>query len=418
MRAGMIPALMPLLWRRADAVQALGRTGAKAIIASSRVGSFDHCDLAMHLAANLFGIRHVCGFGTKLADGVVPLDDLFLMEPSALAPDILREGNPAAHVAAITFEITPHGLIAVPRDHLQLISGGLAVLLEGRIGVETSILACCSLNSFAGLAHTVMPWLMTGGLLSLHHAFDPRAFLAQCGVERCSTVILPGAMVRQMADAGLLAHADLKSVLAVWPAPERLALGAAWRHDSAALIDVQVFGETALIAARREAEGLPEAIAYGTVQAPRGSAGAVTVAETARTEAGTFAVRGPMVPSHAFPPGVERSGAAHFHTDDAGFVDTGYGCRIDDDAGTLTLTGPPAGMVNVGGYRFRQRELVDQVKTADIDATIGALPDAILGHRLSGNAADSPDVEATLSAMGANPLITGAFRGRPVLDAA
>jgi non-ribosomal peptide synthetase component E (peptide arylation enzyme) len=133
MRAGMIPALVPLLWRRADAVQALGRIGAKAIVASSRIGEVDYCDLAMHLAANLFGIRHVCGFGSSLPDGVVPLDDVFLGDASGPASEIPRDGNPAAHVAVITFEATARGVVAVPRDHLQLISGGLAVVLEGRI---------------------------------------------------------------------------------------------------------------------------------------------------------------------------------------------------------------------------------------------------------------------------------------------
>jgi hypothetical protein len=255
-------------------------------------------------------------------------------------------------------------------------------------------------------------------MLSLHHPFDPRAFLAQCGVERCNTVILPGALVPQMAEAGLLAHADLKSVLALWPAPERAALGAVWQHESAALVDLLVFGETAVIAGRRDADGSPATIPLGTVQAPRGSAGAVTVAETARTDAGTLAVRGPMVPTQAFPPGIERSGAPHFRTDEAGFVDTGHTCRVDDESATLTLTGPPAGMVSVGGYRFRQSELLDLVNTADMEATAGALPDALLGHRLSGNAADLSEVDATLTAMGVNPLIAGAFRDRPVPDAA
>ena len=38
MRAGMIAAPLPLLWRRADAVAALGRIGAKALITCGRVG--------------------------------------------------------------------------------------------------------------------------------------------------------------------------------------------------------------------------------------------------------------------------------------------------------------------------------------------------------------------------------------------
>ena len=77
MRAGMIAAPLPLLWRRADAVAALTRVGAKALITCGHVGSVNHCQLAMRVAADVFSIRYVCGFGADLPDGVVPFDDLF-----------------------------------------------------------------------------------------------------------------------------------------------------------------------------------------------------------------------------------------------------------------------------------------------------------------------------------------------------
>ena len=43
LRAGMIAAPLPLLWRRADAAAALGRLGASAIVTTSRIGDFDAC---------------------------------------------------------------------------------------------------------------------------------------------------------------------------------------------------------------------------------------------------------------------------------------------------------------------------------------------------------------------------------------
>ena len=53
------------------------------------------------------------------------------------------------------------------------------------------------------------------------------------------------------------------------------------------------------------------------------------VAETLRTDAGTLAMRGPMVPHHVFPPGIERSGLPHLRIGPGGAVDTGYACRVD-----------------------------------------------------------------------------------------
>ena len=78
MRAEMIAAPLPLLWRRAEAVEALGRIGAKALITCGHVGAFDHADFARHFAAEVFSVRYVCALWTNLPDGVVPFDDLLV----------------------------------------------------------------------------------------------------------------------------------------------------------------------------------------------------------------------------------------------------------------------------------------------------------------------------------------------------
>src|SRR5262249_12035335 len=80
LRAGMIAMPLPLLWRHADCVAALNRVSAKALIVSGRIGSVDHCTLAMHVAADVFHIRQVCAFGRNVTDGVTPLDDLYKVD--------------------------------------------------------------------------------------------------------------------------------------------------------------------------------------------------------------------------------------------------------------------------------------------------------------------------------------------------
>jgi len=193
LRAGMIAAPLPLLWRHSEAAAALGRLGAKAIVTTSHVGDFDACAMAMRVAADVFSIRHVCGFGQNLPDGVLALDDLLDRPHSEPLSEIerqferryLREDNPAAHVALVTFDLTPDGLIPVARDHAQLIAGGMGALLEGGIEQDSRLLGCCAAGSFAGLALTVMPWLLSRGTLSLHHGFDADTFATQCGEDRC-----------------------------------------------------------------------------------------------------------------------------------------------------------------------------------------------------------------------------------------
>jgi non-ribosomal peptide synthetase component E (peptide arylation enzyme) len=76
LRAGMIAAPLPMLWRETEIIAALSGVGARAIVATSRIGSADHCAVAGRVAAGLFSIRHVCAFGENLADGIVALDDV------------------------------------------------------------------------------------------------------------------------------------------------------------------------------------------------------------------------------------------------------------------------------------------------------------------------------------------------------
>ncbi len=142
------------------------------------------------------------------------------------------------------------------RNHAELIAGGLAALLEGGIEPDARLLGCCATGSFAGLALDHDALAAQRRHAALHHGFDADAFAAQCRDDRCDTVVVPGALVPQLAEAGLLAHAELKNVLAVWRAPERLMTSPAWQHPNASLTDMLIFGETALIGSRRDADGL------------------------------------------------------------------------------------------------------------------------------------------------------------------
>jgi hypothetical protein len=288
--------------------------------------------------------------------------------------------------------------VPVARSHDELIAGGLAVMAEGQLTQDTILLASLLQGSFAGLSLTVMPWLQCGGTLALHQPFDAEVLADQCAELHCDTLVLPGPLVSILAETELLADIGLKKIIAAWRNPEQLASSPPWNHAETEMIDVQVFGETGLIAARRAVTGLPTAISPGR--------------EIVRTKGGTLALRGPMVPRHPFPPGAEHGGAAYFEADVSGLVDTGYPCRIARDAGAIEISGPPVGVVNVGGYRFLRDDLAGLSDAAEMAASITALPDAILSHRLGGSAIDREAVRMELTQRGVNPLVAGAFRDR------
>src|SRR5438132_9168754 len=108
-------------------------------------------------------------------------------------------------------------------------ASGVAVLCECRFERDAVVLSTLMMSSFAGLAVVLIPWLLSGGTLALHHPFDPEIFLAQRRSIRCDTVIVPGPLVAELAEAGQLSAADgLKRVFGVWRAPERLPRAPTW----------------------------------------------------------------------------------------------------------------------------------------------------------------------------------------------
>jgi hypothetical protein len=355
-RAGLIATPLPLLWRQPECVAALNRVGAAALIVSNRIGSVDHCALAMNVAAEVFHIRHVGAFGSDLPDGIAPFDDLYDTEPTDEPPTITRALNPAAHVAVITWDVGADGLVPVARSHFELLAAGAAIALESRVEQNAVILSSLALPSFGALALSVLPWLLVGGTLALHHPFDDLAFVAQCEAEQCNVIVVPGALAPRLADAGAFNRRDgAKTVIAAWRAPESLADSAGWDDPAIGLIDVPVFGETALFAARRAANGRPAPVRLGPVTAPSGTAGALQMAELTRTEAGTIGIRGPLVPKFPLPASVDSVGQPAFTVGGDGFVDTGYPCEVDPESREVTISGPPAGVG--GGHRACLRAL-------------------------------------------------------------
>jgi non-ribosomal peptide synthetase component E (peptide arylation enzyme) len=402
LRAGLVASPLPLLWRRTDCAAAMAMIGAQALIASARIGSTDQGAIAMQTAADAFTVRHVCLFGGS-HDGTMTLDDIF---DAPSPPSLPRSDDAGAHVAAVTWDIDSTGLKPVARNHIELMTAGLEVTREGGFRERTVILSSLCIGSLAGIATGLLPWLLTPGTLVLHHPFDPAALDRQLRDRKCEAVVVPGSLAARCAKAGM---ADTSVVVAVWRAPERMATCPIWpvAAGAPALMDVAVFGEIGLFAAMRGANGKPTGIRPGVAVSERGEPAFI---EAARTPAGTVAVRGPMVPMQSLPQAGDASREPRQDADR--FVDTGYPCRIAPGTGTLVVTGPPAGMVGIGGYRLALSQVQEAVSRIDPAAVIAALPDGLTGQRIAGVASRREALEQALALAGQSPLVAGAFRPR------
>ena len=406
-RAGLIVALVPLLWRQAELTVALSRTGARAIVTAGKIDGVDHADLAMNAAVEAFSVRHVCGFGSDLPDGMASLDQA-IAKPSTTTRTVTQDGRRAA---LISFDVTAEGFRAVPRSHLSLVAGGLAVFLESALPLGTTILSAFAPSSFAGLASSLVAWLLAGGTLALHHPFDGEVLEQQINDDGCDTLVAPAPLAMRLAEIEMTARLPtLRRVIGLWRAPEQIASSAPWTVPQATLTDVYLFGEAGLFGARRRADGTPAAILPGPHGAPRDIAGSSIAGETRITPHGTRALRGPMVTVAAYAPALPAGDPPAAPPRD--YVDTDYSARLDHSTGAICITAPPPGIMAVGGYRFLAQDLQQWTKRLGEGALLTALPDRLSGHRLAGRAPDNARARDALAGLGLNPLMVEAFRDR------
>ena len=408
LRAGLVVALLPQLWRQAELSAALNRTGARAIVTMGTIDGVNHADLAMNAAVEAFSIRHVFGFGGNLPEGMTPLD-ISIVQPSPLP---YFPAQDARRVAAISFDITPDGPRAIPRTQLNLIAGGLAIFLESGIDQGPTILTAMQPSSFAGLSASLVTWLLSGSTLALHHPFDPEILEQQLTDEACGALIAPGPLAMRLSENGLPQRLpSLRHVVGLWRAPEQIASSPEWNVDGVHLTDVYLFGEVGLFGARRMDDGNPSRILPGPHGAPQGIAGSSVACDIILTSHGTLALRGPMVPAAAYRP-LADSTAAPVPPSMSDQVDTGYAARRDRATDALCITAPPSGLMAVGGYRFLASDLQEWAKRLAQGAMLTALPDRLSGYRLAGRAIDNARAREALTILGLNPLMVEAFRDR------
>jgi AMP-binding enzyme len=408
-RAGLVVALLPLLWRQAELTVALNRTGARAIVTTSKIDGVNYADLAMNAAAEAFSIRHVCGFGNDLPEGMASLD-LAMSGQSAATRTVAQDGRKAA---MISFDVTGDGFRAVPRTHLNLIAGGLALFLEGDVPQGANVMSAFAPSSFAGITSSLLIWLLSGGTLALHHPFDSEVLEQQINDDCCDTLIAPAPLALRLGEIDMRSRLPtLRNVIGLWRAPEQVASSKLWTTAHAVLTDVYLFGEAGLFGARRAADGAPAPILPGPHGAPRDVPGTSIAGETLLTPRGTLALRGPMVTPAAYAPAPPASDSLVAQPPPRDHVDTDYAARLDRSTGAICITAPPSGMMAVGGYRFLSGDLQEWAKRLGQGALLTALPDRISGHRLAGRAQDNARAREALAELGLNPLMVEAFRDR------
>lgn len=374
LRAGLVVAPLPLHWRRRDVVKALTRAGAKALVAGDRAENQRIAEDARETAAELFSLRFVFGIGNEVPDGLVDIATVLLeMNGEDLPPPVLRrDKNPADHVATLTWSRSTSGEpLPVARSHNHWLAAGFMPFLETGLADEARILSPYPLTGMVGIGAGLVPWLMTGGALHLHHPTALRTLAAHADRIEADYVLCPGALVAALERKLNTAEGKIVSVWngnAPHPAP---------LTTNRALYDLHVADEFAMIALRRGASALPRAIPSGPVGAPSGAENAPILVEVGIDDESmphTLKVRGPMVAGSAWP-----ASKVHIPCDKAGYVDTLVPVRRTEN-GITGLGIPGRAAPGVGPL-----QLLDSLYSSFpglTDAAAFLVEDATLGARL------------------------------------
>jgi hypothetical protein len=367
LRAGLVAAPVPMLWRKSDLVEALTRIEPKAFITLSRLGNDKPAEVACEVAIELFSLSFPCAFGTNVPDGIFPLEEAGVEDEPMEFPAL-----PANALAMATFDATRDGFYPVGRSHAQWLAAGLATLLESRIGAGDTIVSTLPPSSLAGLSSAFIPWLLSGGALELVHGFSREA-IRDAGPGGRPHLVAPAASLAEVAQA----HGrPLRSCIAVHRSPQTLSLDFG-NVAAELLVDLTILGETGAIALHREDARRSRPVPLGAVTAPSGAAGAPVVIDTRIGADGILALSGAMIPRRQFSP---EPGSPQLETDRDNYVKTGFKCEYR--MGKLAIEPSPEGIATVGGIRYGLDDLNRRVAKSAHGATVQALPDALLGQRL------------------------------------
>jgi hypothetical protein len=397
LRAGMIAAPVPTLWRKSDLVASLGELAPRAFIALSHLDGERPAEMVCAAAGELFDLSFPCAFGQDVPDGFIALD----REDELTGGESQQAAQADLSLAAlVTFDTDADGYFAVRRSDAQWVAAGLSALLECNVKAQATIINTLPLNSLAGIGAAFIPWLLSGGTLELVHGHAPEA-VRSAAIAGGAHLVAPAAalpdLTRQPAQR-------FSSCLAVHRGGWRQAFDFS-NLSCESVVDFHCFGEIAAVALARDTPAQARAVPLGGIVAQSAAiTGPVTI-ESRLTE-GQIWFRGPMVPREVFP----AAAVSRLKQDAEGFVCTGFTSHSDGNGGLVVDAGPEQ-VVAIGGLRFGLNDLRTRFSACGEDIKVGAIDDPLLGQRLHIEAAKPDLALAAMHAAGHSPLVIDAMAG-------
>ena len=238
---------------RADRLAMLAnRTRAAVLVCGEPFGGVDLLDKGFMAAALTETVRLVGTLGSGNADAVD-------FSAGALAGDIAPVLPAPAHLSDI-LTLTPDGMTR--HSQRKLVAGTLDLIARARFRAAQPLLATLGPSTYAGLASGLLAGLLCGASVTLHGIFDAARLLAQLEDMPQAQLVVPAELLPALARAGILQHGPLAGLLAVsrWQTNAGDFAPPASLPNSVPLVDLHAFGEMALLAEARGADGRARAL--------------------------------------------------------------------------------------------------------------------------------------------------------------
>lgn len=349
LRAGHVPVPVPVAWRKQDLVRACREAEAAALITTAHYSAENLPQLAADVAIEAFELSFPCAFGAPLPDGITPL----LLS----AQSMFSEGSSPPSPGIATLQTETGGVSFVLHRNEEMIAGGLSAMLAADVQSSDRIVSAISPASFGGIVTVLVPWLLSGGMLTLLADSEE---LAASPSSRTHLIASAGA-IRPLYE---ILGSPLASAIAVHFGATQYASDYS-SIDAKHIVDAYPIGEFAVVTARRMALlTAAQPIPAGPVSS--GMPEAAPVLETRFDDGGSIFVRGTMVPQ-------ERIGAG-------GWIETGYGARTKGSHAFLPQL--PAGIAAIGALRVSFPDLERRILAAALVSRVSMVNDAVLGQRI------------------------------------
>lgn len=398
-RLGLIVSPLPVQYRSHELRQTMNIVRPRAFITTTNFGGFNYVEMVQHLQAEAPGLKTLIALGAELPSGVVALSDVLTSpaDAAALSEYAASHSVEANEVFTICWtsgtEAEPKG---VPRSHNHWISIAYATVDGAQIARGDTLLNPFPMVNMSAIGGMLVPWLLTGGTLVMHHPLNLGVFLAQIKAERVNYTVVPPVLLNMLLlNPTILANADLSSIKCIGSGSAPLSTWMTTRWKTTHNIDIlNFFGSnegTALISAPAEIPDAGERARYfprygvpgyeWTNRAVQGMSTKLIDPITRETitqpnVAGELAIKGPTV----FAGYYERPDLTAKSFDADGYFHTGDLFEIAGEGGELNryrFVGRLKDLIIRGGMKIAPEEiealLIEHPKVAEV-AVVG-VPD-------------------------------------------